>query len=66
MLRGGQDLLLPGLGGEQQVDFGNRQVGERVARELQVADVDRIEAPTKDPDGIHAAHAHSRGRRKSV
>ena len=39
---------------------------ERVARELQVADVDRIEAPTKDPDGIHAAHAHSRGRRKSV
>ncbi|MDZ7652419.1 MAG: hypothetical protein U5L03_07615 [Burkholderiaceae bacterium] len=50
-LRGiGDRALLPGLRGGDQANFGEAEPVACIARQLQMADVDRIEAAAEEPD----------------
>jgi hypothetical protein len=62
----GDAFLLPRLSRRDQVNLRDRQIGERVARQLQVPDVDRVEAAAQQADRFARHQTHSRGRRKSV
>jgi hypothetical protein len=58
--------LLPRLPGRDEANLGERQLCQRVARQLQVSGVERVEAAAEQANGQSHSAAQSRGRRKSA